>query len=356
MSRYSSNRFSENRYSTEAGAPPVEWGTLYSGTIYYASEPSEPETVHVSGVELSLSAGPAGSVGVGEWYWSGSELFVNVGAAFYVGDISITYVDSSAPVITSFTPTYAQIGDEVEITGSNLTGVVSVLFGSVEAVSFSVVSDITITVTVPVGAVSGVITVVKPEGSDTSNTSFMVASELSPVITAFSPGSGRAGTQVSILGSYFTGAYQVTFGGVPAASFTILSDHQIVARVSDEAVTGAVAVATAVGLGESSVDFTFEEWAPTPSAPPGDRLLAPFRAYVGGGGVLTFIADAPGQAVHWELVSYDPATETEGAALGRLMFEWTTADKSSRATNGYFAPAVDPGDGRYDRVKVTCNA
>lgn len=85
------------------------------------------------------------------------------------------------------------------------------------------------------------------------------------------------------------------------------------------------------------------------------RLLAPFEPYPGGGGVLTFVGTAPGQAVYWDLVSYDPDTGLEDSPLGSLMYGVTITDMSSRATNAYFAPAVDPGDGRYDRVRVTCN-
>ena len=83
------------------------------------------------------------------------------------------------------------------------------------------------------------------------------------------------------------------------------------------------------------------------------RLFAPFRNHPGTGGIITYEGTAPGQLVIWELVSYDPATELEGVALGSLLFTTTVTDKASRATNAYFSPAADPGDGTYDRVKVT---
>jgi hypothetical protein len=52
-----------------------------------------------------------------------------------------------------------------------------------------------------------------------------------PTITSFSPTSGPVGTAVTITGTGFTGATDVSFGTVPASSFTVDSDSQITALV-----------------------------------------------------------------------------------------------------------------------------
>jgi hypothetical protein len=52
-----------------------------------------------------------------------------------------------------------------------------------------------------------------------------------PAVTGVSPPSGplSGGTTVTITGTGFTGATAVSFGTVPAASFTVVSDIQITA-------------------------------------------------------------------------------------------------------------------------------
>jgi hypothetical protein len=66
------------------------------------------------------------------------------------------------------------IGTEVLISGSNLDGATRVTFGGVAATEFSAPFSLFIEATVPVGAVSGPITVTTPRGTTTSTQSFMV--------------------------------------------------------------------------------------------------------------------------------------------------------------------------------------
>ena len=76
-----------------------------------------------------------------------------------------------------------------------------------------------------------------------------------PTITSFSPTSGTTGTVVIITGTNFTGT-DVTFGGTPAASFTVDSTTQITAVVGSGS-SGKVTVTTEGGAANSSSDFTF---------------------------------------------------------------------------------------------------
>jgi len=74
----------------------------------------------------------------------------------------------------------------------------------------------------------------------------------------------------------------------------------------------------------------------------GDRLKAPFRAYISGGGVLTFIGTAEDQAVYWSLQGFNTDTGLPWPPVGTLRKIVTFTDKSNRATNVYMAPAHQP--------------
>ena len=67
-----------------------------------------------------------------------------------------------------------------------------------------------------------------------------------PFIRSYTPTIGSAGTKVTILGANFTGVTAVSFGGVPAGSFTIDSATGITALLGAGA-TGDVAVTNAIG-------------------------------------------------------------------------------------------------------------
>jgi sugar lactone lactonase YvrE len=69
-----------------------------------------------------------------------------------------------------------------------------------------------------------------------------------PVVASFAPMGAVAGATVTITGENFTGATQVQFGGVNAASFTVVSATQITAVVAAGGATGNVTVTTPAGI------------------------------------------------------------------------------------------------------------
>ncbi|WP_133551954.1 IPT/TIG domain-containing protein [Pedobacter duraquae] len=150
------------------------------------------------------------------------------------------------PSISSFTPTTAAVGDEVTITGDNLSTTTAVYFGDVLASSFTTISNTTVKAVVP------------ESGSDNLSVSTIGGkvygigfTHKAPVVGIFTPASANTGSTVLINGIRFTGATGVAFGGVPATAFTVLSDNQISATVGDGQ-SGSILVKTALGSGVKS--------------------------------------------------------------------------------------------------------
>jgi IPT/TIG domain len=136
------------------------------------------------------------------------------------------------PSVTGVSPSSGPTsgGNSVNITGSGLTGATNVNFGGIGA-SFSVNNDGSITATAPAGAV-GTVDVTVTTSGETSATSFadLYTYVVRPAVFGVSPNAGPStgGTTVSISGSGFSTASQVTFGGV-AAGFFINNDASITA-------------------------------------------------------------------------------------------------------------------------------
>ncbi|GAB3743321.1 hypothetical protein GCM10027594_22530 [Hymenobacter agri] len=198
---------------------------------------------------------------------SATQITLAVPAGATSGLISVTTPNGTAvaatpflvgtpPTITSFTPTSGAVGSTVVITGTDFTAATRVTFGGISAPVYSINSPTQITVTVPIGAVTGPIAVTTPLGTGTSATSFTIPA--GPAITSFTPTSGVPGTVVTINGSNFTGATQVFFNGVAATTFTVVSAAQITVTVPNGASTGLVTVVTPNGIAVSTGRFTVQ--------------------------------------------------------------------------------------------------
>jgi len=143
---------------------------------------------------------------------------------------STSFVVTSAPVITSFSPASGPSGTTVLIEGSDFgtnPADNTVMFGAAQASVVSV-STTQMTVIVPAGATTQLISVTANGLTSYSATPFTVTAPPSdpPVITSFSPTSGVAGTTVTIDGSNFstlTSNNIVKFGSVQAMIMTATS-------------------------------------------------------------------------------------------------------------------------------------
>ncbi len=146
------------------------------------------------------------------------------------------------PVITSFIPAIAGQGNTVLIKGTHFTNASTVYFGSTLASSITVTSDTTINAIVSFGS-SGNVRVQTPGGAGI----LPGFTHTGPVINNYSPTAGGPGTVVTLTGINFTNATDVTIGGLPVSSFTVVSPTQITAVVGPGN-SGTIQVNTPNGL------------------------------------------------------------------------------------------------------------
>jgi hypothetical protein len=208
--------------------------------------------------------------------------YVGNGASGYVAVTSpngsdsvagFTYVVPQPFTFTSFTPSTGTTGTNILITGTGLSVNPNINFGGVAASNITVESDTTVVATVGSGA-SGSVSVTVG-GQTLSLPGFTYTAPTSPTqnnvqLTAFTPSVGQTGSSITLTGANFIGTTGVSFGGVPALTFSVNSDSLIVAVVGNGA-TGVVTVATP-GSSASLPGFTFDSSGAN-STPAGFKLL-----------------------------------------------------------------------------------
>ncbi len=156
------------------------------------------------------------------------------------------------PNITLCCNWWVILDQPVTILGQNLTGVFSISIGGASA-RFVPGSDTYLTAYVPNGAVDGVVTVTLATGQQLQSQQNV---HVLPKITSLDPLSGSVGTLVNVTGGGLSAARKVTFGGVPATTFNVLSPSLIQATVPSGAITGRVGVVTPNGSAVSKQTFT----------------------------------------------------------------------------------------------------
>ena len=215
---------------------------------------------------------------------SGTSVTATVPAGASSGPVSVTtpggsafsaaaYTVTSPPVVTSFNPASAGVGATIIINGANFTTASSVAFNGIVTSAFTVLSDSSITATVPVGATTGKVSVTNPDATATSAASFTVIP--APVVTGFSPVSGPVGTKVTITGTNLSGATKVSFNGVAGTALTLTSGTSISATVPAGAASGTISVSTPGGTATSAGSYTVTV------PPPAITAISPASGAVG---------------------------------------------------------------------------
>jgi len=208
---------------TGGGTTVVITGTNLSGaTAVSFGATSASYTVNsATQITATSPAGSAGTVDVRVTTVGGTS--ATSAADFF------TYVAS--PAVTSISPTAGPLagGTSVVITGTNLSGATAVSFGGTAATGYTVNSSTQITATSPAGAVGTVdVRVTTVGGTSATSAADQFTYVAAPVVTALSAdrGSTAGGGSVTLTGTGFTDATDVSFGGA-SAGFLVIDDTNI---------------------------------------------------------------------------------------------------------------------------------
>ena len=191
---------------------------------------------------------------------------VAVVPATTTGPIQVTTADGTAtsltpfylaPVITDFSPTNSAPGTTVTINGINFLGTTSVRFNGTTA-GFTNLSNNSLQTTVPTNFLTGPITIITPGGTNT--TANLAASTFygAPIITSFSPTHGLPGTNVTLLGTNFLGATQITFNGLPGTTLIVSNNNSARITVPVGATTGPIALTAPAAIATTVTNFVLD--------------------------------------------------------------------------------------------------
>ncbi len=254
--------------------------------------------------------------------------------------VAYTYVP--APTLASIVPGSGPEtgGNTVTLTGADLSGATAVRFNGTPAISFTVVSDTTITAVVPTGTGSVDVTVTTAGGLSNLVTYTYVPA---PVLASVVPDSGprTGGNTVTLRGANLTGATAVRFDGTSATSFSVISDAEISAVVP--AGTGSVTVTvTATGGDSNGVAYAYVP-APTlasvvPDSGPetgGNTVILTGTGFTG----TTAVTFGGNTAVSFTVVSDAQITAVVPAGTGSANVAVTTAGGVSSPMAYTYVPA-----------------
>jgi len=156
-----------------------------------------------------------------------------------------TFTIKRTPTLSQVKPQSGGIRTTVVLIGENFEDIQQIRFDDKVAREFEVKSPSEIEVKVPSGARTGRISVATDGGTAVSASAFNIIA--APVLVDVSPNEAGAGQTVEIRGEHFGGVSGVTFGEVPAQSFSLTVSGSILATVPNGAATGRLSVTTPGG-------------------------------------------------------------------------------------------------------------
>ncbi|WP_432992225.1 IPT/TIG domain-containing protein [Dactylosporangium sp. CA-233914] len=263
---------------TTGGTTVTITGTGFTGATAVTFNGTDATSFTVVSPTEITAVTPAGAMG---------PALVQVAIGTCISSVSggtFTYLPQiTPPLVSSMSPTSGPTvgGTTVTISGTNLSGAMSVTFGGV-AGTVSNSTATSITAVTPAHAAGNVaVGVTTLMGATTVPGGYTYVA--GPGVSSLSPTSGptAGGTSVAITGAGFTGATAVDFGTDPAASFTVNSDTSITA-VAPAHSAGAVDVAVTTPSGTANATGAY-----TYTPPPSVTSLSPTSGATAGGTSVT---------------------------------------------------------------------
>jgi hypothetical protein len=276
---------STTRGPTSGGTSVTITGTGFTGATAasFGSTAANSFTVGTStSITAVAPAAPAGTVDVTVTNAGGT-------SATSAAD-QFTFI--APPTVTAVSPNSSPLagGNWVTVTGTDL-GTTNRLSIGDNTTAFNVLSNTSLSVYIPAGEAAETVNIaVTTVGGASARTSAdqytYLAPPPAPTVTGVSPNAGTAagGDTVTITGTGFSNASDVSFGGV-SASFTVNNDGSITATTPATSADGTVDV-TVTNLGGTSATDAADQFTYT-DAPPTVTGVSPSAGTAAGGDTVT---------------------------------------------------------------------
>jgi uncharacterized repeat protein (TIGR01451 family) len=159
------------------------------------------------------------------------------------------------PYVTNFSPYTGSANTLVTVEGLHFftASATNVFFGGIRGNNFNLQSDNRIQVNVPSGVTNGPVSVRSVLGTFVSSNFFV-----NPVLTGFSPATGRANTNVTLTGLNFLGATSASINNMPLILGPPTNNTILVVTLPSGISTGPVRVDTPAGTFISSSNFVVQ--------------------------------------------------------------------------------------------------
>ncbi len=267
-----------------------------------------------------------------------------------------------APSVTSVSPRYGPPagGTQVTVSGANLSGATSVLFGSKPATLVTDVEAGHVLAQAPAGTGTVDITVVTPQGTTAVNAAdvyhYGTPPPAPPVVTAVRPttGSTSGGDKVTLSGSGLAGA-TVRFGAMTATSSSCTDTSCTVTSPAGTAGHVNVTATTVAGTSATSPGDVFTYLTPPPPAPTVTGVSPAKGPFSGGntvtvsgthlaGGTVTFgLIDVPAKCTATACIAIAPSGGVGVVNLHVITAGGTSGTTAADRYTYLGAPPAAPG-------------